>query len=339
LALGGLFFAAIQWLTGAMWSAPLRRVAESFTSYLPVVALTFLGVVLGAHSIFEWTHPEFVKGDIILEGKAGYLNMTFFTIRNFIAIALWCFFAFKMIGRSLKQDATGDVTLTLKNKSLSPLFLIIFAITFTMASFDQIMSLDPHWFSTMLGVYCFSGLFYSTLALTAVVTIALKRSGLLAGIVNEHHLHDLGKFMFAFTVFWAYIAFSQYMLIWYANMPEETGFFMLRTETAWKWISLFLLIGKFMVPFFLLIQRGSKRSEMRLFYVAIFMLVAQWIDNLWLVQPSFFKTGPVFGWVEVVITLGFTGIFGYTVLRFLTRNNVVAIKDPKLAEAVFHHHV
>lgn len=338
LAIGGLFFAAIQWLTGAMWSAPVRRISESFTSYLPVAIVTFVVVAVGIHDLYHWSHPEAVKGDIVLEGKAGYLSTPFFIARNVIAMGLWIFFAMKMVGNSIKQDKEGGVALTFKNKALAPAFLILFAISFTMASFDQLMSLDPHWFSTMFGVYCFAGLFYSTLALTAVISVVLKRRGLLEGIVSEEHFHDLGKFMFAFTVFWAYIGFSQFMLIWYANLPEETGYFLHRFDGNWVWVSVFLLVGKFLTPFLVLLPRENKRNPNILFKVGIFMLIAQWIDILWVVQPEFFKDGPRFFWIEAGTAIGFIGLFGTMVLRFLSRNNVVAIKDPRLVEAVFNHH-
>jgi len=338
LGLGGLFFAAIQWLTGAMWSAPIRRVSEAFTAYLPVALVMFVVLYFGIHHLYLWSHPEHVKGDIILEGKAGYLSTGFFMIRNLIAFGLWIFFARKMVGNSIAQDATGDYAFTVRNRRLAPVFLMFFALTFTMMSFDVLMSLDPHWFSTMFGVYCFAGLFYSNLASTCLLTIYLRSRGKLEGIVNDNHMHDLGKFMFAFTVFWAYIGFSQFMLIWYANLPEETGYFMRRFHEGWIHVSLFLLVGKFMIPFFFLLPRDSKRSAKILVPVGIFMLVAQWVDVLWLVQPEFFATGPKFGLTEIGVTLGFIGIFGLMVTRFLAKHNVVAIGDPRLVESVYHHH-
>jgi hypothetical protein len=340
LAIGGLFITAIQHLTGAMWSAPIRRIAESFTAYLPFVLVGFAGVAFGAHHIFEWTHPEFVKGDAILEHKAGYLNLTFFIVRNVIAIFIWIFFAKKMVGNSVAQDDDGNISHTNKNRVLAPIFLALFAITFTMSAFDLIMSLDPHWFSTMFGVYCFAGSFYSSLALTAIIAVLLRRAGYLTHIVNENHLHDLGKFMFAFTVFWAYIAFCQFMLIWYANMPEETFYFMNRFKGNWAGFSVFLLAGKFLVPFFGLLTRQAKRSETRLLYVGFFMLIAQWIDLVWLVQPQVQPEGYNFKglWIDLGAFIGLGGVFVLFLTRFLSRNSVVAIRDPKLVEAVFHHH-
>jgi hypothetical protein len=156
--------------------------------------------------------------------------------------------------------------------------------------------------------------------------------------VNDNHLHDLGKFMFAFTIFYAYIGFCQFMLIWYANLPEETGYFMNRFHDGWFYVTCFLLVGKFLTPFFLLMPRDAKRSESMLMGVGVFMLVAHWIDVLWMSQPELYRTGPVIGWIEIGTTLGFIGVFGFVVSRFLHRHNVVAIGDPRLAEAVFHHH-
>ncbi len=338
LAIGGLFFAAVQWLTSAMWSAPIRRISESFTAYLPIAVLGFVALSFGMHDLYVWTHPEHVAESQVLQHKTAYLNIPFFVIRNLIALVLWYLFARSLIGRSITQDTTRDATLSRKNANLAPIFLLIFAFTYTMASFDQLMSLDPHWFSTIFGVYCFAGLFYSTLALTCLFTLYLRSKGKLEGVVNENHLHDIGKFMFAFTVFWAYIGFSQFMLIWYANLPEETGYYIKRFHGGWMGVSIFLLVGKFMTPFILLLPRDMKRNATRLALVAVFMMIAQWIDVLWMVQPEFYATGPKIGLIDLGLTVGFAGLFGLAVFRFLAKNNIVAVGDPRLAESVHHHH-
>lgn len=259
-------------------------------------------------------------------------------IRSFTALAIWLFFSYKLVKNSLAQDSTGDYKYTLKNRVLAPAFLVLFALTFTMVSFDQLMSLEPHWFSTIFGVYCFAGLFYSNLAATCLLTLYLGSKGKLEGIVNENHLHDLGKFMFAFTVFWAYIGFAQFMLIWYANLPEETSYYLQRFHGGWAGVSILLLVGKFMIPFFVLLPRDAKRNTKILAFVGVFMLLAQWVDVLWMVQPVFSVEGPQFGLPEVGVALGFLGVFGLAVSRFLAKNNVVAIGDPRLAESVYHHH-
>jgi hypothetical protein len=339
LALGGMFLAALQWITGAMWSAPLRRLMESFTAYLPVVFITFAILYFGIPYLYLWSHAEHVKGDLVLEGKSGYLSTGFFAIRNVIAIGIWVLFARKMVGNSIAQDESRDYGLSVKNQVLAPAFIALFAVSFTMASFDQLMSLDPHWFSTMVGVYCFAGMVYSTFAATCLLALYLISKGKLKDIVNVNHMHDLGQFMFGFTVFWAYIGFSQFMLIWYANLPEETTYYIHRFNGSWGYVSAFLLFGKFLVPFFMLLPRHAKRNYTTLRNVAIFMLVAQWIDVMWMVQPQFFAEGPRFGFTEIGMTLGFIGIFGFMVARFLAKNNIVAIGDPRLEEAVFHHHL
>jgi hypothetical protein len=338
LGLGGAFFAAIQWLTGAMWSAPIRRLSEAFTAYLPFALVTVIVLYFGIHHTYIWSHAEHVKGDIVLEGKSGYLSPTFFIIRQIVAVLVWIYFARKLVGNSIAQDASGDFSFTLRNRKLAPAFLALFGVTFTMVAFDELMSLDPHWFSTMFGVYCFAGLFYANLASTCLLVLYLRGKGKLTGIVNDNHLHDLGKFMFAFTVFWAYIGFSQFMLIWYANLPEETSYFAHRMADGWFWVSAFLLIGKFMTPFFLLLPRDAKRSPKMLAVVGCWMLFAQWMDVLWMVQPEFFRDGPHIGIIEIGMFLGFAGIFLGLVTRFIAKNNIVAIGDPRLAESVFHHH-
>ena len=206
LALGGAFFSALQTVTSSMWSAPVRRLSESFTAYLPVVLVSFLVIAYGIPHLYSWSHAEHVHGDLVLEHKSGYFGLSFFIMRNVVAILLWIGLSLRLVRNSLAQDSAleaggGDYRFTLRSKAIAPIFIILFGLSFTMVSFDQIMSLDPHWFSTIFGVYCFSGLFYSVLAATALLTLYLRARGPLVSFVNEHHLHDLGKLLFAFTVF------------------------------------------------------------------------------------------------------------------------------------------
>lgn len=338
IALGGLFFVAIHWATNAMWSAPIRRIAEAFTSYIPVLFVTFLIIYYGHHELYSWSHPEHVQGDLVLEGKKGYLSSTFFLIRNLVAIGLWWLFAHNMVKNSLAQDSTKDFGFSLKNRVWAPAFLMVFALTFTMASFDQMMSLDPHWFSTIFGVYCFAGVLYSTYALLGLMMKLLHSKGYLKDMINDNHFHDIGKFMFAWTVFWAYIGFSQFMLIWYANLPEETGYYLRRMEGGWLNVSIFLLVGKFVAPLLILMKRSAKRCTKLLTAVTVYMLLMQWVDVLWLVQPEFFKTGPQISLAYLGGTLLLLGVFGICVFRFLSKHNVVAMGDHRLEESVLHHH-
>jgi hypothetical protein len=344
LSVMGIFFAAIQWITSAMWSAPVRRLAEGLTAYLPVALVTSVLVIVGSGSLFEWTHPEHFKGDIIIEGKLGYLNITFFSIRAIVGVLGWMWFAKNMVGSSIEADGFTDNGVQFKNvyeknRKMSVAFLIFFAISFTAMAFDQLMSLDPHFFSTMFGVYVFAGAFQTLFAVLAILTIIMRRSGYLKQVINDNHYHDIGKFMFAFTVFWAYTGFSQYMLIWYANLPEETGYFLLRFNQGWEFWTISLFIGKFFVPFFLLLPRGNKRSETVLLVAGIWIMIMQYFDLNWMIQPQVYPEGPKFGFADIGVWLGFFGVFGLMYMRFFKKNNLLAHTDPRIAESAFHHHV
>lgn len=335
LSLSGLFFIALQYLVSAMWSSPLKRIPESFIAYLPVALVITLVLLAGSHDLFEWTHHHLLEQDPILRGKAAYLNMPFFVIRNVVIFLFWIGAGIWLVRNSLKQDRVGGIELTKLNKKISAPFIVLFGFTFTVVTFDWLMSLEPHWFSTIFGVYCFAGLFQSGMALMILFTLQLRKQGVLKGLVNENHLHDLGKLMFAFTVFWAYIAFSQYMLIWYANLPEETPWMIRRTEGAWTCVALALLFGKFIVPFFMILSRPAKRHAGFLAFVAVWVLASEWLDIYWIVYPMLGK--PVFGWQEIGMFLGFMGLFLLSVTWVLQRIPPVALKDPRLLEGVNHH--
>lgn len=338
LALGGLFFTAIQYVTKAGWSATVRRIAESLSAFLPfAVVAALLIVVFGSHSLYEWLHADVVAKDLILQKKQAYLNMPFWVTRTAVFFAIWMVFQKLIVGNSLKQDSTGNEGLTHKNVVYSILFLLLFALSYSLFSVDFLMSINPHWFSTIFGVYCFAGLFQSTLSLITIIAIKLMDRGLVKNVITEEHLHDLGKFMFAFTVFYAYIAFSQFMLIWYANLPEETIFYAHRAQGGWMAISFSLLAFKFVVPFLMLLPRAAKRDKNHLVRVGVLILVMQWVDIYWLAYPNFNDGQVVFSYQEVGLFLGFLGVFIYAVTRFLSKNSIVAVKDPYLQESLHHH--
>ena len=340
ISMGAMFFLAIHWITTSMWSTPVRRLAEGFTAYLPFILVSTGILFLGAHTLYPWTHSENVIGDPVLEGKAGYLNLTFFIVRSMIAILLWNFFRKKLVGSSLNTDKGADFKQVYNsNRVWSVAFLVVFALTFTMAAIDELMSLDPHFFSTMFGVYIFAGSFQSFYATLAIVTIIMRRTGYLKDMVNENHIHDIAKMMFAFTVFWAYTGFSQYMLIWYANMPEETGFFLLRFNPGWEMWSYVLFAAKFVIPFFLLLPRGNKRCEELVFGTAVWVLLTEYFDLNWIIQPQFRPAGPELAFSDVGVWLGFLGVFGLLVTRFYRKHDLVPMKDPYLADSVFRHHI
>jgi hypothetical protein len=337
LSLGGLFFSALQHVVKAGWSVNVRRFCESFTAFLPAGAALTLLYTFGAPKMYEWLDHSKVAADSLLQHKSSYLNGTFFLIRLALFFVLWLWFAKKIVGLSLKQDETGDVNITHRLLKFGIACILVFGLSYSLFSVDLLMSLEPHFFSTIYGVYCFAGLFQTTMAFMILAIVYMRKKGLLQGFVTEDHLHDLGKFMFAFTVFWAYIAFSQYMLIWYANLPEETIFIIPRTEGAWLPVSLFLLIGKFIVPFIALLPRASKRNPVFLSALAIWILVMQYVDLFWLVYPTYSHEKVIFGLPEITIFAGFLGVFLFLVTRFLSRNSLVPMKDPRRHESMHHH--
>lgn len=335
LGLGGMFFISFNHVAGAGWSVSIRRIAESFTSFLPAMFIGSVILILGFKYLYPWADPS--QAHRMTGGKALYLAPWFVTLR-LVIFGLGCLIFKKiMVGNSIKQDQNGDHALTHKNVGYSIGFIAFFAIFFTLFSIDLLMSLLPSWYSTIYGIYAFAGMIQSTMAVLALMIIWLKNSKWVSGYITVEHQHDVGKYMKGFTIFWAYIAFSQFMLIWYANIPEETEFYLMRSHSGWLGVSVALLVFRFAVPFLALLPRDAKRNDMNLAAVAILVLVMQYVDIYWLVYPNFFDGIPQFGFLEISIFVGFAGVFLKLMTGFMTKNNLVAIKDPRMHEALNHH--
>ncbi len=331
----GLFFTALHHATGAVWSTVVRRISEGMASYLPVAAVLFLVLLVGSGKLYAWAHPEVAHIEPPLgTGKLGYLDTVFFSVRNLAILGIWILFAVILIKNSLKQDETGDALISRKSAKLSVVFFPVFGITFTLAVFDMIMSLEPKWYSTIFGVYCFAGLFQSGMAFLAILAIWLRRQGHLEGIFNANHLQDIGNFMFAFAVFSAYIGFSQYMLIWYGNLPEETFYLIQRRDWPWGYIFLSVVFLRFFIPFFMLMGRDGKRSEKVMLLAASIIILGEFLDLYLLIGPVVSPTRPAFGWIELGTFLGFAGIFGWTLFRFLGKHSILAHRDPNMLASV-----
>ena len=338
LALGGLFFVALQHVTKAGWSVNIRRICESFTAFLPFAAVGALVLFFfGSKHLYIWMDPEIVQNDAILQGKSAYLNPTFFLIRLVVFFGMWLAFSNKIVGNSLKQDADGDPKWTLRNVPLSVGFMVVFALSYSLFSVDTLMSLQPHWFSTIWGVYNFAGLFQSFFAMAIIFVVYAMKKGWLRGLVSEDHLHDLGKFLKGFTVFMAYIGFSQFLLIWYANLPEETIFYLARSNGWWMAITFSLLILKFAVPFLLLLPRWAKRTPNHLVMVSCLILAMQYVDIHWMVYPNLDAFTPKFSWQEVGSFLMLGGIFFWSTTSFLSKHKLVPVRDPRIEESIHHH--
>jgi hypothetical protein len=336
LALGGLFFTCIQHVAKVGWSVNVRRLMESFSAFLPFAAVGAAVLLIGSKYLYIWLDPEVVASDSLLQIKSAYLNLPFFVVRLVVFFGAWLLFSKLIVGNSIKQDADGSEAHTLRNVSLSIGFIAFFAISYSLFTVDTLMSLAPHWYSTIWGIYNFAGLFQSTLATLILFAIYSMKNGWLNGLVNENHLHDLAKFMKGFTVFYAYIAFSQFLLIWYANLPEETIFYLSRIEGGWFGATASLFIFKFAVPFLLLLPKAAKRSPNYLVLVCSIILIMQYVDLHWMVYPNLDSSQWLFGWQEIGPFLFFGGLFLWSVTRFLNLNNLVPIRDPRISESIHH---
>lgn len=330
VGLGALFFTILHHLTRASWSTVLRRFSESLMSTVPYMVVLLLPVLFGIHDLYHWSHEDAVASDILLQKKAPYLNIPFFLVRVGFYFAVWTIVVYYLNKYSASQDVRHDDSLYLKMRKVSAPGLPLFAFTLTFASIDWIMSLEPHWYSTIFGVYIFAGTFIASIGFTIVFLAYQRKKGILNNEVTVEHRHNLGKLLFAFTVFWAYIGFSQYMLIWYANLPEEAFWFLQRWEGSWKILSVALPIGHFGIPFVALIPRAAKRSFKWLLFMAIYMLVFHYIDIFWIVMPNHFEHGAVFGWLEIATFIGVGGIFVWLFWRKYTSAALVPVNDPGL---------
>lgn len=330
IGLGSMFIVAIEYLAGAVWSTPFRRIVEIFAAVLIILPIIALPLLLNVHSVFEWTHTEAVQNDEILSGKAPYLNVTFFVIRVLAFAAIWLFFYWRIVGNSRKQDTTKDQSLTAKNIRLSAIFMPFFAFTLTLTAIDWLMSLEPHWFSTIFGVYYFSGTVLSGLAIATFAVVMLNENGYFIKGLTKDHYYSFGALLFAFTNFWAYIAFSQYLLIWYANLPEETIWFLHRWQGSWVAFSIGLIFVRFVIPYVLLLSQPSKMNPKRLLIASVWILFAEFYDLYWIVMPTFSKEGFTFGWIEFGYPVLAVGILILLFTFMAKRVNLVPVGDPKL---------
>ena len=330
VGIGGLFLVALEYLGGAVWSVPFRRIPEFLGAVLFIVPLVALPVYFNMHGLYHWTHEEAVLHDEVLSGKHGYLNMSFFTIRAAAIFIIWMLFYISIVGRSQRQDRTGDQRLTKRNIRWSAGFMPVFAITITIASIDWMKSLEPHWFSTIYGVYYFAGTVLTALAITTFLAVYLNEKGILVKGLKADHFYSLGALLFAFVNFWAYIAFSQFLLIYYANMPEETFWYLDRWEGSWVFVSIFLIVVHFIVPYFGLLSQPSKTNPGRLKFMSLWIVFAHFVDLYWLIMPTFSPEGFVLSWYELgfpVLAVGLIiAVFGFRAKK----QNLVPVKDPKL---------
>lgn len=336
LALGGAVFVAVQHLSNAGWSTVIRRIPEAMMSYLPIGAIALLLTFFGRHPIYKWTSAAVVKANPALQSKSLFLNTPSFFVRMIVILAVWIAFSWKLTRESRQQDEDGQLKHTGKSKKYSAIFLAFFAITFSLASFDWIMSVQPEFYSTIFAFYCFSGLFLTGVAAVTLLTLVLRNRGLLPQ-VNENHLHNLGKLIFAFSTFWAYLWICQFLLVYYTNLPDETIFYIRQTATpGWKALFLLNLFLNWIFPFVLLLSRNAKRQQGPLITVSVILLLGHWVDLYTTVLPAY-GDPPRIGFVELSLWAGFSALFLLIFKNAIGKASLVPKNDPYLEESLTMH--
>ncbi|MEE2953747.1 MAG: quinol:cytochrome C oxidoreductase [Bacteroidota bacterium] len=349
ISLFAVVFVALQYISEAGWSIVLKRVPEAIMSFLPITGVIMLIIVIAGsmhwNHIYHWMEtgimdPTSDNYDAIIAGKEPYLNVPFFLIRSFIYVIVWVYCAKKLKDLSLAGDLEGGLGTKSYNKgvTVSAWFIVFFAVTSCTASWDWIMSIDTHWFSTLFGWYIFSEWATIGFATILLLTLYLKKQGYLEN-VNENHIHDLGKFVFAFSIVWTYMWFSQFMLIWYANIPEEVVYHMERIELSnYRFLFWFSLTINFIIPLILLMSRDAKRNTKTLTLVCVVILIGHWINSYLLFAPGTLHDHGHLGFVEIGMGIGFLGLFLRVVMKNLRDRELNIKSHPFLDESRHLHH-
>lgn len=331
LALGALVFIAVHNLGFSGWQTAIQRVPEALSTFIPYAGILMLVLaIFGMHDIYHWTHPD--EHDVILQGKTAYLNIPFHFIKLMIYFTVWTLLAYLIRKTSSKQDTDSNSAILKKSTMLSALFIVFFACTVSTSSWDWLMSIDAHWYSTIFGWYIFSGLFNIGLAGIILLLIFLKRNGYLTE-VNKNHFHDLGKYLFGFSIFWMYLWFSQYLLIWYANIPEETVYFQTRLNEFPVLFYLNLILC-FLFPFLFLMSRDAKRNTTFLTIASLVVLAGHWLDLYLIIVPGSLGNAAKIGVIEIGTTIAYLGLFLVVVLRNLAKKPLVSSNHPFLKESL-----
>jgi hypothetical protein len=334
IGLGAFFFVMVQYLTGSAWSVTVRRIMENIMITLPVGAILFIPIIFGLKDIYSWTNPEFVSQSSVLKSKSGFLTENFFLIRTYVYFLLWSIWIFSIYRQSTKQDTERSARQMhiISRWSAPGLFLVV--VVGSGAAFDWLMSIEPKWYSTIFGLYVLAGGALAFMAVVTLVSLGFRRAGILTKSITDEHYHDLGKWLFALTAFYTYIAFSQYMLIWYANLPEETVWYRNRLQGNWIWVGAAMPFIRFLIPFFILICRPAKRNLKVLGLMAAWILIVQYIDLYWVVMPAYYKTGPQLHWLDFA-TLGTTiSICGLVFWGRFKRHKMVPVGDLRFEQSL-----
>jgi len=339
LAIGALAVLMLQYLTGGAWGIAIRRVLEAATRTIPVTAVAFLPLLLGLHRLYEWTHADAVAHDELLRKKTFYLNVPFFVGRAVLAFGAWYLLAHFLNRFSREQDQApddGHKEIDRRLQLLSGGGLVLYALTTTWTSVDWAMSLEPHWYSTMYGVLYIVGQALGALALASIAAVLLSPYAPLSEFLGARHRHDLGKMMFAFTMIWAYVNFSQYLIAWSGNLPEEIAWYLARFRGGWGWVGAAIVVLHFVVPFLLLLSRQANRNPRLLVGAAGLLLFMRFVDSAWLILPAFSRGAFRIHALDLILPVGLGGIWLSFFARNLLTRPLLAVHDPGFEEALAH---
>jgi hypothetical protein len=337
LVLGSMALLMVQHLSGGAWGVVIRRPLEAAVRTMPIMAVLFVPIIFGMGHLYHWTHADAVAQDPILQMKAPYLNTTFFIVRQVVYFAIWLGMGWMLTKWSAEQDRASDPALLRKFSVLSGAGLVVYSLTVTFAMVDWTMSVNPHWFSTMWGPLYMVSQGLSAMAFAIVIVIMLAQTAPLNRVITSAHLHDLGKFLFAFLMLWAYLTFSQFLIIWSANLKEEIPHYLVRWENGYQYVSLFMLVLYFAVPYALLLSRDVKRDWRRLRVVATWLLLMRIVDYYWHVAPELQTEGLSLGLLDVAVPIALGGIFLSLYASNLRAHSLLPVNDPGLPKALAHH--
>lgn len=337
IVLGSLALLMVQHLSGGAWGVVIRRPLEAAVRTLFPMAILFLPIVFGMGHLYHWTHPDAVAHDPVLQAKQLYLNTPFFLARQIAYFAIWIAMGTLLTRWSTEHDRTGDPALLTKMARLSGGGLVVYGLTVTFAAVDWTMSVNPHWFSVIWGMLYVGGQGLSALAFAIVVLIMLSQVPPLDRVVTAHHLHDLGKLLFAFLMLWAYLSFSQFLIIWSANTIEEIPHYLSRWEGGWQYVSIFVIVLHFVVPYVLLLSRDLKRSATRLRVVATWLVVTRVVEYYWHVAPEFHTESFNPTLLDLALPIALGGIFLALYAMNLKGRSLLPVHDPGLEKALTHH--
>jgi hypothetical protein len=337
VVLGSMALLMVNHLSGGVWGIVLRRPFEAAVRTIPFMAVLFIPILLGMHSLYHWSHADAVASDPVLQIKSLYLNVPFFYGRQAFYFIVWGILGHLLTKYSAEHDRTGDPKLIDKLGVVSGAGLVIYFLTVTFAMVDWTMSVNPHWFSTIWGMLYIGGQGLSAFAFGICVLVMLSQTAPLNRVLTTHHFHDLGKFLFAFLMLWAYLSFSQFLIIWSANIPEEIPHYLVRWENSYKYLSIFIIVGHFIVPYALLLSRDLKKNSGKLRIIATWILLARIADYYWHVAPELQKDGLSISLLDVAMPLALGGIFISLFVSNLGGRSLLPINDPDLDKALHHH--